>query len=70
MPINTNPTLITMGCKPTKLKVNPKPRFVSSMNKISMNSQELLAQEIVRASAHEKFNRAKMKLKIINKLKK
>lgn len=59
-----------MGCKPSKEKVKPKKSFVSSMNEISILGQEMLANELILESAHDKLSRAKLKLKVIHQNKK
>lgn len=58
-----------MGCKQSKEKVTPKKSFVSSMNEISILGQEMLANELILESAHDKLNNAKLKLKSMHLMK-
>lgn len=58
-----------MGCKPTKEKVMPK-KMASSFREIAVNSENMVYKDIVKASAHQKLTRAKMKIKILGNLKK
>jgi hypothetical protein len=58
-----------MGCKSSKQKILPKKSFVSSINEISMLGQEMLANELILESAHDKLNNAKLKLKSMHLMK-
>jgi hypothetical protein len=58
-----------MGCKPTKEKAMPK-KMSSSFRAIAVNGENMLYRDIVKASARQKLTRAKMKIKILGKLKK
>ena len=58
-----------MGCKPTKQKAIPK-KMSSSFREIAVNGENMLYKDIVRAQAHQKLTRAKMKIKILGNLKK
>ena len=43
--------------------------FARSMRIVSMNSEEMLAREIIKKSAKNKMTRAKMKLRLLHRLK-
>ena len=53
-----------------KEKVIPTKKLSSSMREIAVNSENMLYKEIVKENAREKLTRAKVKLKILHKLKK
>ena len=53
-----------------KEKVIPTKKFSSSMREIAVNSENMLYKDMVKENAREKLTRAKVKLKILHKLKK
>ena len=59
-----------MGCKPMKEKVIPTKKFSSSIREIAVNSENMLYKDMVKENARQKLTRAKVKLKILHKLKK
>ena len=58
-----------MGCALRK-KTKPNKKFISSLRTISMNAEQMLAEEIHRDQIKEKLKRARTKLKLIYHLKK
>jgi len=58
-----------MGCALRK-KMKPNKKFISSLRTISMNAEQMLAEEIQRDQIKEKLKRAKTKLKLIYHFKK
>ena len=59
-----------MGCKPSKQPAPSTLKLASSFHEISMNSQDMLARDILKESYQAKLTRAKVKLKLMSKLKK
>ena len=53
-----------------KEKVIPTKKFSSSIREIAVNSENMLYKDMVKENARQKLTRAKVKLKILNKLKK
>ena len=53
-----------------KEKVIPTKKFSSSILKIAVDSENMLYKDMVKENARQKLTRAKVKLKILNKLKK
>ena len=58
-----------MGCSLQK-ENKPNKKFISSIRTISMNAEEMLAEEIQRDNIKIKFNKSKTKLKLIHQFKK
>lgn len=58
-----------MGCAFQKEK-KPDKKFISSIRTISMNAEEMLAQEIQKEQIKQKIKKAKTKLKLIYHLNK
>ena len=59
-----------MGCKPSKKNTPSSLKLASSFHEISRNSQDMLARDILKESYQGKLTRAKVKLKLMGKLKK